>query len=284
MEEQNNAPGTLYVVATPIGNLGDLSPRAAETLQRVDFIAAEDTRVGAKLLNHFGIKKPQICYFEHNRRTKGEYVAGRLLAGESCALITDAGTPAISDPGTDLVALCAGLGIPVAAVPGCSAVVTALSISGMDCGRFTFEGFLSTTRKNRLEHLNQVKYETRTMVFYEAPHKLLRTLQDMLDCWGDRQIALCRELTKLHEECFRTTLAQAVAHYTENAPRGEFVLVIAGCANDAIPAPQPDLLAEVGRRMEEGQPLMSAVKQVSREYNAPKNRLYQQALEKYGND
>lgn len=284
MEEQNNAPGTLYVVATPIGNLGDLSPRAAETLQRVDFIAAEDTRVGAKLLNHFGIKKPQICYFEHNRRTKGEYVAGRLLAGESCALITDAGTPAISDPGTDLVALCAGLGIPVAAVPGCSAVVTALSISGMDCGRFTFEGFLSTTRKNRLEHLNQVKYETRTMVFYEAPHKLLRTLQDMLDCWGDRQIALCRELTKLHEECFRTTLAQAVAHYTENAPRGEFVLVIAGCANDAMPAPQPDLLAEVGRRMEEGQPLMSAVKQVSREYNAPKNRLYQQALEKYGND
>ena len=284
MEEQNNAPGTLYVVATPIGNLGDLSPRAAETLQRVDFIAAEDTRVGAKLLNHFGIKKPQICYFEHNRRTKGEYVAGRLLAGESCALITDAGTPAISDPGTDLVALCAGLGIPVAAVPGCSAVVTALSISGMDCGRFTFEGFLSTTRKNRLEHLNQVKYETRTMVFYEAPHKLLRTLQDMLDCWGDRQIALCRELTKLHEECFRTTLAQAVAHYTENAPRGEFVLVIAGCANDAIPTPQPDLLAEVGRRMEEGQPLMSAVKQVSREYNAPKNRLYQQALEKYGND
>lgn len=284
MEEQNNAPGTLYVVATPIGNLGDLSPRAAETLQRVDFIAAEDTRVGAKLLNHFGIKKPQICYFEHNRRTKGEYVAGRLLAGESCALITDAGTPAISDPGTDLVALCAGLGIPVAAVPGCSAVVTALSISGMDCGRFTFEGFLSTTRKNRLEHLNQVKYETRTMVFYEAPHKLLRTLQDMLDCWGDRQIALCRELTKLHEECFRTTLTQAVAHYTENAPRGEFVLVIAGCANDAIPAPQPDLLAEVGRRMEEGQPLTSAVKQVSRKYNAPKNRLYQQALEKYGND
>ena len=284
MEEQNNAPGTLYVVATPIGNLGDLSPRAAETLQRVDFIAAEDTRVGAKLLNHFGIKKPQICYFEHNRRTKGEYVAGRLLAGESCALITDAGTPAISDPGTDLVALCAGLGIPVAAVPGCSAVVTALSISGMDCGRFTFEGFLSTTRKNRLEHLNQVKYETRTMVFYEAPHKLLRTLQDMLDCWGDRQLALCRELTKLHEECFRTTLAQAVAHYTENAPRGEFVLVIAGCANDAIPVPQPDLLAEVGRRMEEGQPLTSAVKQVSREYNAPKNRLYQQALEKYGND
>lgn len=284
MEEQNNAPGTLYVVATPIGNLGDLSPRAAETLQRVDFIAAEDTRVGAKLLNHFGIKKPQICYFEHNRRTKGEYVAGRLLAGESCALITDAGTPAISDPGTDLVALCAGLGIPVAAVPGCSAVVTALSISGMACGRFTFEGFLSTTRKNRLEHLNEVKYETRTMVFYEAPHKLLRTLQDMLDCWGDRQLALCRELTKLHEECFRTTLAQAVAHYTENAPRGEFVLVIAGCANDAIPSLQPDLLAEVGRRMKEGQPLTSAVKQVSQQYNAPKNRLYQQALEKYGND
>lgn len=284
MQQAAGTPGTLYVVATPIGNLGDFSPRAVETLQQVDFIAAEDTRVGAKLLHHFDIKKPQICYFEHNRRAKGDYVASRLLAGESCALITDAGTPAISDPGTDLVALCASLNIPVVAVPGCSAVVTALSLSGMDCGRFTFEGFLSTTRKNRLEHLNEVKYEKRTMVFYEAPHKLLRTLQDMLECWGDRQIALCRELTKLHEECFRTTLSQAAAHYTENAPRGEFVLVIAGCANDAIPSPQPDLLAEVGRLIEEGQSLMSAVKQISREYNAPKNRLYQQALEKYAND
>ena len=283
MEERNTA-GKLYVVATPIGNLGDFSPRAEETLRQVDFIAAEDTRVGAKLLNHFGIKKPQICYFEHNRRSKGEYIAQRILAGESCAIITDAGTPAISDPGTDLVALCAGLGIEAVAVPGCSAVVSALSISGMACGRFTFEGFLSTTKKSRMEHLNEVKYEKRTMVFYEAPHKLLRTLQDMLDVWGDRPVALCRELTKLHEECFRTTLSQAVEHYTEHPPRGEFVLVIGGCGEEAVPKPQPDLLALVGELMAGGMPLMSAVKQVSREYNAPKNRLYQQALERYGND
>lgn len=283
MEERNTA-GKLYVVATPIGNLGDFSPRAEETLRQVDFIAAEDTRVGAKLLNHFGIKKPQICYFEHNRRSKGEYIAQRILAGESCAIITDAGTPAISDPGTDLVALCAGLGIEAVAVPGCSAVVSALSISGMACGRFTFEGFLSTTKKSRMEHLNEVKYEKRTMVFYEAPHKLLRTLQDMLDVWGDRPVALCRELTKLHEECIRTTLSRAVEHYTEHPPRGEFVLVIGGCGEDAIPKPQPDLLALVGELVEGGMPLMSAVKQVSREHNAPKNRLYQQALERYGND
>lgn len=283
MEERNTA-GKLYVVATPIGNLGDFSPRAEETLRQVDFIAAEDTRVGAKLLNHFGIKKPQICYFEHNRRSKGEYIAQRILAGESCAIITDAGTPAISDPGTDLVALCAGLGIEAVAVPGCSAVVSALSISGMACGRFTFEGFLSTTKKSRMEHLNEVKYEKRTMVFYEAPHKLLRTLQDMLDVWGDRPVALCRELTKLHEECIRTTLSRAVEHYTENPPRGEFVLVIGGCGEEAVPKPQPDLLALVGELMAGGMPLMSAVKQVSREYNAPKNRLYQQALERYGND
>ena len=283
MEERNTA-GKLYVVATPIGNLGDFSPRAEETLRQVDFIAAEDTRVGAKLLNHFGIKKPQICYFEHNRRSKGEYIAQRILAGESCAIITDAGTPAISDPGTDLVALCAGLGIEAVAVPGCSAVVSALSISGMACGRFTFEGFLSTTKKSRMEHLNEVKYEKCTMVFYEAPHKLLRTLQDMLDVWGDRPVALCRELTKLHEECFRTTLSQAVEHYTEHPPRGEFVLVIGGCGEEAVPKPQPDLLALVGELMAGGMPLMSAVKQVSREYNAPKNRLYQQALERYGND
>lgn len=284
MEEMQTQPGKLYVVATPIGNLGDFSPRAVETLAAVDFIAAEDTRVGAKLLNKFEIKKPQICYFEHNRRTKGEYIAERILNGESCAIITDAGTPAISDPGVDLVALCAQRGIEVVAVPGCSAVVSALSISGMACGRFTFEGFLSTTKKSRMEHLNEVKYEKRTMVFYEAPHKLLRTLQDMLDCWGDRQIALCREITKLHEECRRTTLSEAVAHYTENPPRGEFVLVIAGCEDNAIPQQQPDLLALVGELMEGGMSLMSAVKQVSRENNAPKNRLYQQALEKYGND
>ena len=271
--------GTLYLVATPIGNLGDFSPRAIETLETVDFIAAEDTRVGAKLLNKFEIKKPQVSYFEHNRRTKGDYILGRILEGESCAIITDAGTPAISDPGTDLVDLCAQNGVEVVAVPGCSAVVAALSISGMACGRFTFEGFLPVPKKERRAHLEEVKTEKRTMVFYEAPHKLERTLQDMLECWGDRPIALCREITKLHEECFRTTLEQAVAHYTEQEPRGEFVLVIGGCTEEEAPVEAADLLGEVRALMEQGQPMMSAVKQVAKAAGVSKNKLYQEALE-----
>ncbi|MBQ6711682.1 MAG: 16S rRNA (cytidine(1402)-2'-O)-methyltransferase [Clostridia bacterium] len=277
MSEQKT--GKLYVVATPIGNLGDFSPRAIETLETVDFIAAEDTRVGAKLLNKFEIKKPQVSYFEHNRRTKGDYILGRILEGESCAIITDAGTPAISDPGTDLVDLCAQNGVEVVAVPGCSAVVAALSISGMACGRFTFEGFLPVPKKERRAHLEEVKGEKRTMVFYEAPHKLLRTLEDMLACWGDRRIALCREITKLHEECRRTTLSQAVEHYTENPPRGEFVLVIEGCTETEAPVEETDLLAEVQALVEGGMPLMGAVKQVAKAHNASKNKLYQQALE-----
>ena len=273
-------PGKLYVVATPIGNLGDFSPRAIETLETVDFIAAEDTRVGAKLLNKFEIKKPQISYFEHNRRTKGDYILSRILEGESCAIITDAGTPAISDPGVDLVDLCAQSGVEVVAVPGCSAVVAALSISGMACGRFTFEGFLPVPKKERRAHLEEVKTEKRTMVFYEAPHKLQRTLADMLECWGDRKIALCREITKLHEECFRTTLSEAVAHYEEHPPRGEFVLVIEGCTQVEAPVEESDLLAQVQALVEEGMPLMAAVKQVAKANNASKNKLYQEALDK----
>ncbi len=278
-------PGKLYVVSTPIGNLGDFSPRALETLRSVDFIAAEDTRVGAKLLNHFDIKKPQISYFEHNRRQKGELLARRMEAGESCALITDAGTPAVSDPGTDLVAICAERGIEVVSVPGCCAAVAALSISGMDCGRFTFEGFLSTSKKSRREHLEELRTEKRTMVFYEAPHKLLRTLSDLLETLGDRPVALCREITKLHEEVVRTTLAQAVAQYTETPPRGEFVLVVAG-------APQPtestgpdeeELMAEIGGILfAEHCGLMAAVRRVSSRYGLPKNALYQKALRLYG--
>ena len=271
---------TLYVVATPIGNLGDFSPRAIETLETVDFIAAEDTRVGAKLLNKFEIKKPQISYFEHNRKTKGEYIVERILAGESCAIITDAGTPAISDPGVDLVDLCAKAGIEVVAVPGCSAVVAALSISGMACGRFTFEGFLPVPKKERRAHLEEVKHERRTMVFYEAPHKLQRTLEDMLEYWGDRKIALCREITKLHEECFRTTLSAAVEHYREHPPRGEFVLVIEGCTETEAPVESADLLSLVEALVEDGTPLMAAVKQVAKEHGASKNKLYQEALEK----
>ena len=273
-------PGKLYVVATPIGNLGDFSPRAIETLETVDFIAAEDTRVGAKLLNKFEIKKPQVSYFEHNRRTKGDYILSRLLEGESCAIITDAGTPAISDPGVDLVDLCAQNGVEVVAVPGCSAVVAALSISGMACGRFTFEGFLPVPKKERRAHLEEVKTEKRTMVFYEAPHKLQRTLQDMLECWGDRKIALCREITKLHEECFRTTLSEAIAHYEEHPPRGEFVLVIEGCTEVEAPVEEADLLAQVQELVDGGMPLMGAVKQVAKANGASKNKLYQEALDK----
>ena len=278
MSEQKT--GKLYVVATPIGNLGDFSPRAIETLETVDFIAAEDTRVGAKLLNKFEIKKPQVSYFEHNRRTKGDYILSRLLEGESCAIITDAGTPAISDPGVDLVDLCAQNGVEVVAVPGCSAVVAALSISGMACGRFTFEGFLPVPKKERRAHLEEVKTEKRTMVFYEAPHKLQRTLQDMLECWGDRKIALCREITKLHEECFRTTLSEAIAHYEEHPPRGEFVLVIEGCTEVEAPVEEADLLAQVQALVDGGMPLMGAVKQVAKANGASKNKLYQEALDK----
>jgi len=274
--------GKLYVVATPIGNLGDLSPRALETLRTVDFIAAEDTRVGAKLLNRFDLHTPQISYFEHNRRQKGEQIVARLLAGESCALITDAGTPAVSDPGTDLVALCAAAAVEVVAVPGCCAAAAALSVSGLECGRFTFEGFLSTTPKNRREHLCAVKDEPRTMVFYEAPHKLLRTLTDMLACWGDRSLALCREITKLHEEVRRTTLREAVAYYTENPPRGEFVLVIAPAAHTEADAAPPDLLGEVGALLDGGASLKDAVQQVSRAHSMPKNSLYQEALRAFG--
>ena len=271
--------GKLYVVATPIGNLGDFSPRARETLAEVDFIAAEDTRVGAKLLNKFDIKKPQISYYEHNRRAKGEYIADRIAAGESCAIITDAGTPAISDPGTDLVDICIERGIQCVAVPGPSAVIAALSISGMDTGRWCFEGFLSTANKSRNEHLQAVKDEKRTMVFYEAPHKLLRTLRDMLAVFGDRQVALCREITKLHEECRRTTLAAALEWYTENPPKGEFVLVIAG-APDKVEEEltTEQLLALVQERMDRGERMKEAVKNVAAAHNVSKNDLYNAAL------
>lgn len=220
--------GILYVVGTPIGNLNDFSPRGLEILQTVDFIAAEDTRVTVKLLNRFAIKTPLVSYHEHNRLEKGEIIVNRMLAGESCALVTDAGMPAISDPGEELVLQCHLAGIPVASVPGPSALITALAISGMPSGRFTFEGFLSMNKKSRRAHLEQVAEEPRTMIFYEAPHKLLATLKDMLEVFGNREIALVRELTKIHEEVFRTTLADALAHYEQIPPKGEFVLILRG--------------------------------------------------------
>lgn len=223
-------PGTLYVVGTPIGNLGDFSPRGAEILSQADFIAAEDTRVTLKLLNHLGIKKPMVSYYEHNLRERGEQIVSRILAGEICAVVSDAGMPCISDPGEDLVRLCAQNGVDVYVVPGPSAAISALCVSGLNTSRFSFEGFLSTNKVSRNEHLNQVKGSQNTLIFYEAPHKLLSTLRDMLRTLGDRKIALCKELTKLHEQVFRTTLSQAVEHYTKNPPKGEFVLVVEGAA------------------------------------------------------
>lgn len=224
--------GELYVVGTPIGNLGDLSPRAVETLSSCDFIAAEDTRVTLKLLNHFGIKKPMLSYFEHNKRERGVMITDRILAGESCAIVTDAGMPAISDPGEDLVALCHERGIKVNAVPGPSALIAALALSGMHTGRFTFEGFLSVNKKSRRDHLASLKDEKRTMIFYEAPHKLANTLRDLAQVFGDREITIVRELTKIHEQVIRTTLDQAVLEYGDGRLKGEIVLILAGAPEE----------------------------------------------------
>ena len=225
--------GTLYLVATPIGNLSDISERALKTLSEVDFVAAEDTRNSGKLLAYFGISKPMVSYFEHNKRERGLVILERLKNGESCALVTDAGTPAISDPGEDLVVLCAENGIPVTSIPGCSAVVNALALSALPTGRFCFEGFLSTNKNERFSRLNEIKNDTRTTIFYEAPHKLQKTLDDIYEVFGDRKISLCRELTKLNEEILRTTLTNAIDYYKENAPRGEYVLVIEGVGENA---------------------------------------------------
>ena len=225
--------GTLYLVATPIGNLSDISERALKTLSEVDFVAAEDTRNTGKLLAYFGISKPMVSYFEHNKRERGLVILEKLKNGESCALVTDAGTPAISDPGEDLVVLCAENGVPVTSVPGCSAVVNALALSALATGRFCFEGFLSTNKNERFSRLNEIKNDTRTTIFYEAPHKLQKTLDDIYEVFGDRKISLCRELTKLNEEVLRMTLSGAIEYYNENAPRGEYVLVIEGAKEGA---------------------------------------------------
>ena len=273
-------PGMLYLVPTPIGNLGDISPRAKETLEQADFIAAEDTRVSLKLLNHLGIKKSLVSYYEHNKDFKGNIILERILAGETCALVSDAGSPAISDPGEDLVKQCAEAGVTVCAIPGPCAVITALSISGQATGRFCFEGFLSTAKKSRKAHLEDLKDEQRTMIFYEAPHKLLNTLEDMAEVFGnDRPISLCRELTKLHEEVVRTTLGEAIAKYTENAPKGEFVLVIAGAAPvEKEVASEEDAAQMVQRLMAEGMSRKDAIKQTAKALDLPKNVVYDAAL------
>ena len=273
--------GTLYLTPTPIGNLGDLSQRVRDVRTAADFIAAEDTRVSVKILNHLGLKKPMVSYYRHNMETSGPAIVQRLLDGESCALVTDAGTPAISDPGEQLVQLCVVAGVPVVALPGPCALITALAVSGLPTGRFTFEGFLAMNRKNRRSHLQSLAGEERTMIFYEAPHKLSATLADLGEVFGgERRIALCRELTKLHEEVRRTTLAEAEAYYRENPPKGEFVLVVAGAQPRRLEGPTLEegvsLVAQLRDR--EGLSLKDAARRVAAETGLPKNELYQSSL------
>ena len=268
--------GTLYLVPTPIGNLGDVSRRCAETLAAADFIAAEDTRVSLKLLNHLELKKPLVSYHEHNKKESGPRILERLLAGESCALVTDAGCPAISDPGEDLVRLCAQAGVPVCALPGPCAAITALSVSALPTGRFAFEGFLPAQKKERKARLEGLKTEERTMIFYEAPHHLRGTLADLLAAFGpERPLSLCRELTKLHEEIQRTSLGEAAAFYEANEPRGEYVLVLGGAAPRQSETLSPEQAAALARDLiAQGIRTKDAVKQVAEETGVAKNALY----------
>ena len=270
----------LYVVGTPIGNLGDFSPRAVETLESVDFIAAEDTRVTLKLLNHFGIKKSMVSYFEHNKRERGEMITSRILDGESCALVTDAGMPAISDPGEDLVRLCHEKGIKVESVPGPCAFTTALALSGFPSGRFTFEGFLSVNKPSRREHLQSLENETRTMLFYEAPHKLGATLRDMNKAFGNREIAIVREITKLHEEVIRTTLDEAVEKYADGSVKGEIVLVIKGAEKAEIEDEMTfEQAVECARRsVEDGMSVSEAAKQAAKLSGFKKGDIYKSLI------
>ncbi len=269
--------GILYIVGTPIGNLGDISPRALKTLGECDFIAAEDTRVTLKLLTHFGIKKPLLSYYEHNSRQRGCEILERLLSGESCALVSDAGMPVISDPGEELVRLCHESGVPVAAVPGPSALITALAMSGMSSGRFTFEGFLTTAKQNRQKHLNELKNEPRTMIFYESPHKLPTTLFDMLTAFGDRELTLVREITKVYETVERTTLLAASEKYKTAKPKGEYVLILAGKPQNADASPTlPDALTLAARFMEDGLSLNEAAKAAAAETGIKKSDIYRE--------
>ena len=283
--EHSSLYGILYLVATPVGNLGDISPRALEILRSADFIAAEDTRVTVKLLNHFDIRRPLVSYHEHNHVSAGQSILKRLQNGESCALVTDAGTPAISDPGEELVRLCAENGVTVSGIPGCCAAVNALAVSGLPTGRFVFEGFLSVQRKNRMERLEALRNEPRTMIFYEAPHKLCTTLADLCAVFGsERAVTLCREMTKVHEEIVRTTLGGALAHCQEMSPRGEYVLVVAGAepsGTDSSTVPFAEAVAEVERLHADGLRLKDAVQEVALRTGHARNVLYHAAAERH---
>lgn len=274
--------GTLYLIGTPIGNLSDFSPRAVETLSTVDFIAAEDTRVTLKLLNHFDIHKPLVSYYEHNKYASGEKIVQRILNGESCGLVTDAGMPAVSDPGEDIVRMCMEQDIPVTVIPGPTALITALVLSGLPTGRFCFEGFLSTNNKSRREHLEELTDEPRTMIFYEAPHKLRKTLSDLKDAFGEgRKITLCRELTKLHEEILPFSLSDAVRYYEEHDPKGEYVLIVEGRPEESDPCmSEEDALALVSQYRAEGRSLKESCKLASSQSGFSKNELYSMATSK----
>ena len=286
LEKNKTVKSTLYLVATPIGNLSDLSERALKVLSEVDFIAAEDTRNSMRLLSHFGISKPLVSYYEHNKRERGEEIVTRLLGGESCALITDAGTPAISDPGEDLVRLCAERGITVTSVPGACAMVNALALSALSTSRFVFEGFLPVSKKERRERLSTLEKEERTFILHEAPHKLKVTLKELSSILGaERKIAICRELTKLNEEIVRTTLGEAVELYSEREPRGEYVLVIEGagilkCDRDNEELDLSALKNEVDLRCRNGESKNRAIKAVAEAHGISKNQLYGLLLEK----
>lgn len=269
----------LYVVGTPIGNLSDMSPRAVETLKKVDFIAAEDTRVTLKLLNYFGIKKPTVSYFEHNKRERGELICNRILSGESCAIVTDAGMPCISDPGEDLIKLCEQKGITAVVVPGPSAVVSALAVSGLETGRFCFEGFLSVNKKSRKQHLNSLKNETRTMVFYEAPHKLSSTLKDLYDFFGDRKLTIVREITKIHEETIRTTTKYAAQELADSGIKGEIVLVLEGKKAEDSPQYSLQQATDIAKRLvEKGSKPSEAAKEAASVTGLKKNDIYRELI------
>lgn len=272
--------GKLYIVGTPIGNLGDISPRAISVLESVDFIAAEDTRVSSKLLNHFGIKKPLVSYFEHNKAKKGEFIISKIIEGESCALVTDAGMPAISDPGEELVLEAHKKGVEIEAVPGPSALITALSISGMPSGRFCFEGFLSVNKVSRKKHLEEIKNETRTIIFYEAPHKLIATLKDLFEVFGDREIAIVKELTKIHETVLRTSLKEANDYFEQNQPKGEYVLIIKGAKEEEIKFTLDDALQILKKYISEGLSPSLAAKQAAKETGIKKGDIYKSFLER----
>lgn len=272
--------GILYVVGTPIGNLEDMSPRAVRTLGEVDFIAAEDTRVTLKLLNHFDIKKPMISYYEHNKKQKGEIICQRILNGESCAIVTDAGMPCISDPGEELIRQCAEYNIKTVVIPGPSAVVSALAVSGLITGRFTFEGFLSVNKKSRKSHLQELANERRTIIFYEAPHKLSQTLKDFYEFFGDRQLSIVREITKIHEEIIRTTTKEAAEKYADGSLKGEIVLVLAGLLQEEVKEEYSlaDAVELARQLIEKGEKTSEAAKQAAAVTGFKKNEIYKELL------